>query len=269
MSGLANLSPNGPAHSQHRARIVFDCRMTAWPAVFHRQIQDALRHTAICDRAVSLVNWNAIVQGVVTGVVGAALLALFAVLRYRVRDKIFRWRLRRELRCFSLGWNDEGVTIGIRNRLGKPFTVRRLVVTTNDRNFRSIPTREVHSNSKQEEPKLTWRQKRALKRGDLGFTPPTMEFGMACWQANPSAEGFATIDPFTKQDFLFAYPLIESDPDASPPSGFRITIEYEAWPEHRSILRWDIAHRADHIQKFFQDGRDRMRAARQKRTGTQ
>jgi hypothetical protein len=96
-----------------------------------------------------------------------------------------------------------------------------------------------------------------------------MEFGMARWQANPSVEGFATIDPFTKQDFLLAYPLIESDPDASPPSGFRITIEYEAWREHRSILRWDIAHRADDIHKFFQDGRDRIRAARQKRTGSQ
>ena len=77
-----------------------------------------------------LVNWNAIIQGVATGVVGAALLGLFALLRYRVRDIIFRWRLRRELRFFSLGWNTQGVTIGIRNRLGKPFTVRRLVVTT-------------------------------------------------------------------------------------------------------------------------------------------
>jgi hypothetical protein len=90
--------------------------------------------------AVSLVNWNAIIQGVATGVVAAALLALFALLRYRARDIIFRWRLRRELRFFFLGWNTQGVTIGIRNRLGKSFTVRRLVVTTNRGNFRSSPT---------------------------------------------------------------------------------------------------------------------------------
>lgn len=215
------------------------------------------------------MNWNAIIQGVATGVVAAALLALFALLRYRARDIIFRWRLRRELRFFSLGWNTQGVTIGIRNRLGKSFTVRRLVVTTNRGNFRSIPTREVHSSSKEEEPKLTWRQKRALKRGDLSCLPPTKEFGMLSWQSNPSVEGFATIEPFTKQDFLFSYRLIESDPDASPPSGFRITIEYEAWPEHRRILQWDIADRANEIRKLFQDIRDRKRAARQEGSGTQ
>lgn len=213
------------------------------------------------------MNWNAIIQGVTTAVVGAALLALFTLLRYRARDMIFRWQLRRDLRFFSLGWNPEGVTIGIRNRLGKPFTVRRLVVITNRGNFRSIPTREVHSSSKEEEPKLTWRQKRALKRGDLSCLPPTKEFAMLSWKSNPSVEGFATIDPFTKQDFLFSYPLIESDPDASPPSGFRITIEYEGWPGHRRILQWDIADRADQIHKTFQNVRDKMRAARQKGSG--
>src|SRR5215510_13402102 len=42
------------------------------------ELLHALRLTALCDRAVSLVNWNAIIQGVVTGVVGAALLGFFA-----------------------------------------------------------------------------------------------------------------------------------------------------------------------------------------------
>jgi hypothetical protein len=88
---------------------------------------------------------------------------------------------------------------------------------------------------------------------------------MASWQSNPSVEGFATINPFTKQDFLFSYPLIQSDPDGSPPSGFRITIEYEAWPGHRSILQWDITDRADDIRKHFQDIRDRLRAGPAKR----
>ena len=117
------------------------------------------------------MNWNAIVQGVVTGVVGAALLGLFALLRYRLRDVIFRWRLRRELRFFFLGGNLQGITVGIRNRLGKAFTVRSLVVTTSQGNFRSLPTGDVHSSSKEEEPKLTWRQKRAVKRGDLSCLP--------------------------------------------------------------------------------------------------
>jgi hypothetical protein len=183
---------------------------------------------------------------------------------------IFRWRLRRELRFFSLGWiAQQGVTIGIRNRLGKSFTVRSLVVTTNQGNFRSIPTPEVHSSSKEEEPKLTWRQKRAVKRGDLSCLPPTKEFAMLIWQSKPSVEGFATIDPFTSRDFLFSYRLFENYQDASPPSGFRITIEYEAWPGHRSILQWDITDRADQIRKHFQDIRDRMRAARPKGSGTQ
>jgi len=173
---------------------------------------------------------------------------------------IFRCRLRRELRFFSLGWNDQGVTIGIRNRLGKPFTVRSLVVTTNQGNCRSLPTREVHSSSKEEEPKLTWRQKRAVKRGDLSCLPPITEFAMLNWQANPTAEGFATIDPFTRRDFLFYYQLFANDQIASPPSGFKITIEYEAWPGHRKILQWHIADRADHIRKHFQEARDRLRS---------
>ncbi len=210
------------------------------------------------------MNWNAIIQGVVTGVVGAALLGLFALLRYRVRDIIFRWRLRRELRFFSLGGNTQGITIGIRNRLGKSFTVRRLVVITDKGNFRSLATNEVDSSSKEEEPKLTWRQKRAVKRGDLSCLPPITEFAMLNWRSNPTAEGFATIEPFTKRYFLFSYQLFERDEGGSP-SGFRITIEYEAWPEHRSILQWDIPDDADQIRKHFQDVRDRTRAARQKR----
>jgi len=216
---------------------------------------------------VSLVNWNAIIQGVATGVVGAALLGLFALLPYKVRDMIFRWRLRHELRFFSLGGNTQGITIGIRNRLGKSFTVRSLVVITDKGNFRSVATNEVDSSSKEEEPKLTWRQKRAVKRGDLSCLPPTTEFGMLPWRANPTAEGFATIEPFTKRYFLFSYQLFERDEGGSP-ACFRITIEYEAWPGHRSILQWDIADRADEIRKRFQDIRDRMGAARQKGSGT-
>ena len=139
------------------------------------------------------------------------------------------------------------------------MTVRSLVVTTDKGNFRLLPTREVHSSSKEEEPKLTWRQKRAVKREDLSCLPPITEFGMLNWYSNPTAEGVATIDPFTSPDFLFFYRLFENDQSASPPSGFRITIEYEAWPGHRSILRWDIADRADDICRHFQELRDKMR----------
>jgi hypothetical protein len=204
------------------------------------------------------VNWNAIIQGVATGVVGAALLGLFALLRYRVRDIIFRCRLRRELRFFSLGATMHGITIGIRNRLAKPFTVRSLIVTTDCGNFRSSPTRDVESSSKQEEPKLTWRQKRAVKRGYLSCLPPITEFAMLNWQANPTTAGFTIIDPFTKRDFLFFYQLFRDDKGGLP-SGFRITIEYEAWPGHRSILRWDITDRVNEIRKHFQNARDRVR----------
>jgi hypothetical protein len=54
----------------------------------------------------SSMNWAKIMEGVTTGVTAATVLALFALMRYRVGDLIFRWRLRHDLKNSALAGID-------------------------------------------------------------------------------------------------------------------------------------------------------------------
>ena len=97
-------------------------------------------------------NWPAVVQGAAGGIVAAALLAIFALFRYRVSDRIFRWRLRWDLREILIGQLAEGPTptIHIRNRVGKTFTARSLVVITDKDYYATNPTSDISATSKEE-----------------------------------------------------------------------------------------------------------------------
>ena len=103
----------------------------------------------------SRMNWSSIVEGTTAGVVAAALLALFALLRYRVGDWIFRWRLWRDLKNFGFGWRPRyGLTVGIRNWVGKSFTVRSVVVVTDKDHYLAMLMKDVMSISPVEMPAI-------------------------------------------------------------------------------------------------------------------
>jgi hypothetical protein len=208
------------------------------------------------------MKWSALIQGVTTGIVGAAVLGFFVIIRYKARDALFRWRLRRDLRDFGFGWNPHGLTIGIRNWVGKTFTVRSVVVVTDKDHYEAMPTTDVMSTSVEEYPNLTRKERRALERGDSDVLPSTITHGMISlrsWQSNPTADGFATVEPFTQRSFLFHNQLFDDKRGDGTPTALRITIEYEAWPSRRKVMRWDIAKRGPDIAAKFQEMRKQVR----------
>jgi hypothetical protein len=110
------------------------------------------------------INWNSVLQGATAGVAASLILGLGALLRHRVKDLIFRWRLKRSFRFLSLGQGLDGLTVGIQNQLGQPFTVRHLVLVTDAADLRFEATSEVTSSFKGQLPKLPRKQLRALKK---------------------------------------------------------------------------------------------------------
>jgi hypothetical protein len=182
------------------------------------------------------VHWESVLEGATAGIAASVILGLGALSRNYVRDFWFRLRLKREFRLVSCNWNLEGVTASLHNHLGQAFTVRHFALITERGDFLFNPLEEVRSSFKGEHPKPTRKQLRALKKGEIKEIPLSVEFQYRRWRSNPSREGFATIEPFTSQEFLLPLQLL-ADKEGTP-SGFRITVEYEAWPRKRRI--WKI-----------------------------
>jgi hypothetical protein len=202
------------------------------------------------------LNWNSIVQGVTVGIAASVVLAIFGLLRHTVKDWIFRCRLRREFRFRSCGHNLDGITVGIQNQLGKKFTIRHLVMTADIGDCALNPTGEVSSSFKEQGPKFTRKQIRALKKGEIKELPGRTEFQMRSWRAMPTVEGFVTVEPFTSHQFVVLYQLI-ADHDVKP-SGLRITIEYEAWPDKRRIMEIVTMEAAKELQQMVESGRKQI-----------
>jgi len=182
------------------------------------------------------VHWESVLEGATAGIAASVILGLGALSRNYVRDFWFRLRLKREFWLVSCNWNLEGVTASLHNHLGQAFTVRHFALITERGDFRFDPLDEVRSSFTGEHPKPTRKQLRALKKGEIKEIPLGVEFQYRRWRSNPTREGFATIEPFTSQEFLLPLQLL-ADKEGTP-SGFRITIEYEAWPRKRRI--WKI-----------------------------
>jgi len=155
-----------------------------------------------------------------------------------------------------LGHTLDGLTTGIQNQLGQPFTVRHLVLVTDTADLRFDVTDEVTSSFKGLLPKLPRKQLRALKKGLIKEIPIGTEVqfrSFKSWQSTPTREGFVTVEPFTSNRFLLPYQLL-AGPERAP-KGFRITIEYEAWPQKRKILQITTTGSLDQAKKMLEHAR--------------
>jgi hypothetical protein len=202
------------------------------------------------------INWNSVLQGATAGIAASLILGIGSLLRHRVKDSVFRWRLRRSLRLLSLGHTLDGLTTGIQNQLGQPFTVRHLVLVTDTADLRFDATDEVTSSFKGQLPKLPRKQLRALKKGLIKEIPIGTEVqfrSLKSWQSTPTREGFVTVEPYTSHRFLLPYQLL-AEPERTP-RGFRTTIEYEAWPQKRKILQITTTGSLDQVKKMLEHAR--------------
>jgi hypothetical protein len=64
------------------------------------------------------LHWDAFIQGITTGVVGAGVIALLSLSRNRVRERFLKRQIRRVLDTMGIGTGLDGVTTSIRNQTG-------------------------------------------------------------------------------------------------------------------------------------------------------
>src|SRR6266567_4137814 len=109
------------------------------------------------------IDWNSVVEGITAGVAASVLIAAFVIARDLVRNGYLRFRLRREFRFLSCGSSLDGITVGVRNQVGKSFTVRHIALLTDKVDYRLNPTGEVTTSFKNQHSKPTRKQLRMLK----------------------------------------------------------------------------------------------------------
>jgi hypothetical protein len=202
-------------------------------------------------------NWDSVIQGIAIGVAASSILAAFSLSRDAIRNLVFKIRLRREFRWLSFGTDLDGVSIGVRNHLGKAFTVREFVMIADKRDYRLNPTDEVISSFKDQYPKLSRKQRRMLKKGKISSIPIGQEVQFrSFWRSGPTHEGFVVVQPFTSHQFLLPAQLL-SNFDGTI-SGFRITVEYESWTHSVKIIQVQTSASLDQVRQTVEQYRSEI-----------
>lgn len=193
------------------------------------------------------INWNSIVEGASAGIAASILLGLFVILRGLGRERLLRFRLVRNLRRLACGSGITGVTVGVSNEVGRPFTVRHVALVTDKMSFKLNPTGEVSTHFNRMYPKITRKQKRLLKEGKITAIPMGTEVQHRSWQAAPTVEGFTVVAPYTSHQFVLPAELVAGiEGDVTE---LQITLEYTNWAGTVRIMKIPAKSNADQIQK--------------------
>lgn len=178
------------------------------------------------------INWNAVVQGTTTGIVGAAFFWGLGIVREATRDLWLRRSIQKQLKFTSCGHGIHGVTTSIHNHLQKAFRVREVVLVTDRGNYAFNATGEVVSSGLPLPRKITRDIKQRLKKGEA------VEISTSIAQRKLPVPGdhigFVEVKPFTSQGFVL--PLELMNDVAAVPKHLQITVEYETWTKLSAML---------------------------------
>jgi hypothetical protein len=177
-----------------------------------------------------VLNWNAVIEGAVGGVVAPVVLGLIILARDRCRNLLLRRQVERSVKRPTTGGGIKGITVSVHNRVRRPVTVRAVALVTETCEYMFASTGEVHTSSEETEVKPTKEQLKRLARGEqvLMATVAHLPVSIAV------QEGFATVTPFTSHTFILAPELIS---DVSTNVRFlRVVCEYQDWTNQVRIL---------------------------------
>lgn len=181
------------------------------------------------------INWNSIIEGASAGVAASVLLGLFVISREFVRDFVLRLRISRSFRLLSCGNSIDGITVGVANRVGTPFTLRQLMLETTKMNYRFNPSGEVTSCFKGQYPKISRKQRRQLKEGKIEAIEMSCEMQYKTWHTKPTQEGFTLIAPHTRHQFVLPAEIVVDMPNTV--KGFQLVVEYSTWRNVVKVMK--------------------------------
>ena len=200
-------------------------------AVHQVRLPQRIASPMLDDMPISI---DSVAQGTTTGVVGALVFWGFALLRDSSRNLLLRRAIRGELRFLSCGGGIQGLTTTVQNHLQKSFTVRAVVLVTDEAEYVFNATGKVES-SIPSKPKFTKDEKARLKRGEA--IPGKTQVQHRSWIVNPAHTGFVEVTPFTSQQFIIPAEIFATF--NGKPNGLRTMVEYESWTGKVRILEQD------------------------------
>jgi hypothetical protein len=178
------------------------------------------------------INWNAVIQGITTGTVGAIVFWSFGLVRDMVRNMWLRRMIRQQLRFTSCGSGLGGVTTSVQNQTQRAFRVRDVYLATSKGFYAFNATGEVSSVGADNEAKMTRDIKRRLKRGEA--VQISTQIAHRNWQVKLDHTGIVEVRPFTSQGFVLPFELLSGlDGELKH---LQISVEYETWTKRTRIL---------------------------------
>ena len=172
------------------------------------------------------IETHTIIEGISGTIAASLILGVLALLRNRMRNQIWRFRIRHSIKSFSTGANLQGVTIGVSNRTGTSFIVRDLAIVTSQLVVRLTPTGNVMTCIDDPSEQPNRKQRNALKKGlikSIEF-PPTLE--LRSWDQPRNLEGVVEISPFTSHQFILPNQLVQSVQGEI--KSIKLTLEYRS-----------------------------------------
>ena len=193
--------------------------------------------------ALVVMNWNAVIEGTSGGVAASLILGTAVVFRGWARERLLRFRLRRDFKRHSYGSSVNGVTIGISNRVGRVFVVRSVALVAGKMNLGMNPTGDADTDFGP--VKLTREQKRLLKTGMIDRIPIDSRLQRK-WSTPVSPKGSITVEPYTRHQFVL--PLEMMVLVKEPIQAVKATIEYTNWSGDVRLISVETTSTASSIQ---------------------
>lgn len=202
------------------------------------------------------VHWDAVIQGTVTGLVGAAVIAVLVSSRNRIQNLLQRVRIQRALDSTGFGYGISGITTGIHNETGREMVVRQVAFRIGGNFIVLLPSGELTSAYKGQRRKPTRAEIRRLRKGEMIQGQAEMHF--ATWRVSPGLGGFVALPPYTKTSFTLPAQFI-ADSD-QPIESIRVVLEYVTRSGDKKMLQHDIKPKhPEHLQKTLDHFRAELR----------
>jgi hypothetical protein len=202
------------------------------------------------------IHWNAVIQGTMTGLVGAAVLAVLVGGRNRLRNELLRWRIQRKLNRINVGSGLAGITTSVANETGRDMVVRQIAFLMGETYVVLLPSGELTSSYKGQGRKPTRAEMRRLKRGEMIQMESEVQFGS--WKVPPDKAGFVALSPYTKTSFVLPAQFIADSVDTI--QSIRIVLEYTTRTGDKKILQHEVRPRnAQHVQNTLNHFHEELR----------